>query len=412
MRNSTDHIGALDSELVHIIQDFLLLTPLSWPKETMTRFLSANAKGNLILPSVEYPKADYREKIEALSAYLTKLGTSDDPAIAFLRATAESYQQAYHILQGIGTQAVSEYSREIYGSPGDRLTGYARSNIDIAHYFIRVVEDYHCALDAMPECYSAVQLKRLLEKRIQSAFGADAIALTVDSGISARATAGPNYVKLRKGARFTENDLEQLFHHEVMIHTLTYLNGRKQPVLKSLGYNAPRTAATQEGLAVYAEYIHSSIELDRLKRQALRIVAIEMAEKGADFIELFRFFQSHGQNAEESYYSAMRIFRGGVPDGGIIFYKDNVYLRGLIEVGSFLKRAMHQGVIHDIALLFCGKLTTEDVVLLKPMVNDGIIIDPAHMPQWAKRSGELAAHLAINDLTERFRHPAEQWGAA
>ena len=229
------------------------------------------------------------------------------------------------------------------------------------------------------------------------------IDVTIDEDITARATAGPNYVKIRRGARYNDNDLQQLFHHEVMIHSLTYLNGRRQPVLKTLGYNAPRTTATQEGLAVFAEYISSSIELARLKRVALRIIAIDLAEQGADLRDLYLFFQKHGQTEEESYYSAMRIFRGGAASGGIIFYKDNVYLRGFIEVGAFLKRTMHEGLIHDIALLFCGKLTTSDVVKLKQAAEDGLIIDPPFIPHWAKASSELAAHLAINDLTEKFR---------
>lgn len=396
------HFIELDSELVTIIKNFLLLGPLSWPKESMQFFLKKYEKGNLTLPKIEYSRVDYSEKITVLSVYIQKLGSNDDPLITFLRNTAESYRQAYQILQGTGTKAVSEYSKALYGSPNDRLIGYKRSNLDIAEYFIRVVEYYRCAMDNTPAQYGATQFKRLLEKRIEDVFKKNIITVSVDDAISARATAGPNYVKIRKGARFSDNDLEQLFHHEVMIHTLTYINGCNQPILRTLGFNAPRTTATQEGLAVFAEYVNSTIELDRLKRIALRIIAIDMAERGADFIDLFKFFQQHGQNAEESYYSTMRIFRGGQPQGGIVFYKDNVYLRGLIEVSSFLKTAMHQGFIHDIALLFCGKLTTEDVLQLKPVAGQGGIIDPVYMPDWAKRSSELAAHLAINDLTERF----------
>ena len=397
-------IQSLDAELVSITDNFLLLSPLSWSKDAMQRFLKSAQKGNLTLPKIEYPTVDHSTKIEALTRYIKKLSASDDPVLMFLLRTAQSYLHAYHILQHPGTTAVTDYSRMLYGSPTDLLTGYKRTNLDVAKYFNRIVKKYHPSLDETPLIYSAAQFKRLIKKSIKNELGRDAaIDVTVDDAITARATAGSNYVKLRKGARFSENDLEQLFHHEVMIHTLTYMNGRNQPILKTLGQNAPRTTATQEGLAVFAEYINSSIELDRLKRIALRILAIDMAERGADFIDLFRFFQENGQNMEESYYSAMRIFRGGVPEGGIIFYKDNVYLRGLIEVGTFLKKAMHQGFIHDISLLFCGKLTTDDVLMLKPMYEQNLIVDPLHMPRWAQRSSELAAHLALNDLTEQFK---------
>lgn len=145
------------------------------------------------------------------------------------------------------------------------------------------------------------------------------------------------------------------------------------------------------------------MDLVRLNRIALRIIAINMAEEGADFIDLFKFYRKHGQNDEESYHSAMRIFRGGVGEGGIVFYKDNVYLKGLIQVSSFLKKSMHAGKIHDIELLFCGKLTTTDIKRLEPLFEADHIVNPAYLPDWATQNSQLAAHLAFNDLTERFK---------
>lgn len=404
MNKFDERLIALDSELVSIIKDFFLLPSLTWSKETMHDFLTNQEKGNTTLPKVTYAKIDNGDTLKKLSAFLDKLGKENSPAINFLRDTAQSYIYSGSIIKGVGTDDVSRFSKKLYGSPKDKISGYKRRNVDIARYLLRVVRDYQNLLTEDPLIYSADELAKLLLQRITTYIPADKspIAVTVDDQITARATAGPNYVKIRKGASFSQNDLNQLFHHEVMIHTLTYINGRSQPFLKTLGYNSPRTTATQEGLAVFAEYISLSIELVRMKRIALRIIAIDKAERGADFIDLFRYFIENGQNNEESYYSAMRIFRGGKPEGGIVFYKDNVYLKGLIEVGSFLKHAMHKGFVHDISLLFCGKLTTNDVLLLKPLYKSGHIVDPAYMPSWAKNSSELATHLALNDLAERF----------
>lgn len=400
-----EKISKLDEELVAIIKDFLILAPLSWPNEIMKTFLKNIESKNAILPEVSYPKIDYSLKINALQKFIKKIGNDTQPALGFLKDTAESYLDAYNILKGAGTQAVSEYSAKLYGSPQDNLPGYKRRNIDVARYFLRIVEDYDCSSVNDPKIYSAQDLKIILEKRVGQVIDPilDPIHITIDSHIAALATSGPNYVKIREGASFSEADLKQLFHHEVMIHTLTYINGRKQPVLKSLGYASPRTTATQEGLAVFSEYINKSIDLIRLKRIALRILAIDMAEKGANLLDLFKFYKNHGQNNEDSYYSSMRVFRGGTPKGGIIFYKDNVYLKGLIEIGAFLKHATHQGTIHDIALLFSGKLTTQDVIRLHPLIEEGYIPKPSYMPIWATKTSELAAHLAFNDLTERFK---------
>jgi uncharacterized protein (TIGR02421 family) len=400
-----EQITYLDRELVAIIQDFHILQPLSWPLETQQLFLAEAKKGNYILPEVTYAKQDCYDKIHVLRAYIKKLGKDDHPAVCFLRDTAESYLVAHYILQGIGTEAVSEYSAILYGSPKQKVGGYKRSNIDVAKYFLRVVDQYQATVRDEPLIYSAEEFRRLLQERVWEWIDPerDPVQITLDDKIAARAASGSNYVKIRRDARFSEVDLLQMLHHEVFTHTLTYINGRKQPVLSCMGYSSPRITATQEGLAVFAEYINLSIELVRLKRIALRIVALDMAGKGANLIDLYQFFKQNGQNAEESYYSAMRTFRGGFPKGGVVFYKDNVYIRGLIEVEGFLKQAMHLGLVHDIAILFAGKLTTGDVIRMNPLIEQGYIIPPSYMPKWASRSGELAAHLAFNDITERFK---------
>ncbi len=398
-------IAALDAQLVKIIADFRMLGALSWSISAQKTFLRSVKRGNPTLPKVDYQKVDVSDKIQQLKALLVQIGEDDHPAVSYVRDTAQSYLDASQILQGVGTSDVTEFSRKLYGSPSDLLPGYKRENVDVAKYFLRIVNQYRYTVTEDTQIYSDKGFCRTLQKRVNALIDPrqDPINITVDDGISARAAAGSNYVKIRKGARFSESDLEQLLHHEVLTHTLTSINGRKQPILRSMGYSAPRTTATQEGLAVFAEYANLSIELVRLKRIALRIVALDMAERGADMLDLFNFFRKEGQSEEESYYSSMRIFRGGTPKGGIIFYKDNVYLRGLIEVEAFLKRVMHAGNVHDIAILFAGKLTTSDVGMLHPLMEEGYIEEPTYIPQWARRSSELAAHLVINDLTERFK---------
>ena len=400
-----EQITYLDRELVAIIQDFHLLAPLSWPIEAQRVFLDAAKKGDMVLPEVSFEKQDCYDKIHILRSYIKKLGKDAHPAITFLRDTAESYLIAYYILQGAGTSAVTECSQMLYGSPGQKAGGYQRSNLQVAKYFLRVVDQYQRTVRDEPLIYGAQEFCQLLQTRVWEWIDPerDPISITVDERITARAASGPNYVKIRHDARFSEADVMQMLHHEVFTHTLTYINGRKQPVLSCMGYSSPRITATQEGLAVFGEYVNFSIELVRLKRIALRIVALDMASKGANLIELYQFFKKHGQNTEESYYSSMRTFRGGFPKGGIVFYKDNVYIRGLIEVEGFLKQAMHRGLVHDIALLFAGKLTTGDVISMTPLIELGYIIPPSYIPKWASRSGELAAHLAFNDITERFK---------
>jgi uncharacterized protein (TIGR02421 family) len=404
--NDIQKVAELDRELVAIMRGFLILGPLSWSVEVQREFLAGAAKNRLELPIITYAKIDYSTQIAALKNYIKKLGSDAHPAISFLRKNAESYLDAYYILQGAGTPAVSEFSKKLYGSPSDVLVGYNRKNISIAKYFLRVIKDFNIQNDKAEKQYTAAQFRDLMQAEVEKNIdiNIDPINISVDANVNARAAAGPDYVKLREGATFTDSDLEQLLNHEVMTHTLTYINGRNQPVLSCLGYSAPRVTAIQEGLATFSEYINFSIDLVRLRRIALRIIALQKAEQGADFIDIFRFFRKAGQNDEESYLSAMRIFRGGVAEGGVVFYKDNVYLKGLIEVEAFLKRAMHNGRLRDTDLLFSGKLTTEDVENFHQLNDaENYISLPKYLPRWMQKREALAAHLAFNDLTERFK---------
>ena len=99
----------------------------------------------------------------------------------------------------------------------------------------------------------------------------------LDPDLIAKAAAGATRIRLRHGAEFSDYDRRQLFHHEALVHSLTALNGREQPLLPSLALSSPRATETQEGLATFAEQITGSIDIGRMKRISLRIEAVAMA---------------------------------------------------------------------------------------------------------------------------------------
>jgi uncharacterized protein (TIGR02421 family) len=401
-----EYIADIDKQLTSIVSSFAILGPLSWPKSVQQQFLEGLPKGQFVFPDkIEYNKVDVTGVLEKLNALHKKIGSADHPALTFLKRNIESYILGYNILKGVGTTDVSKYSQELYGHPHDILPIYEKYTLDVAHYFLGIAESYNVSNKEETLIYSSEELRDIVQSRVPEIIDPkqDKINITIDNGLVARASAGPDYVKIRAGTRFSEGDVDQLLHHEVFTHTLTYINGSKQSLLRSLGYSAPRTTGTQEGLATFSEYINGAFDLTRLKRIALRIIALDLAVNGADIVDLFNFFQRHGQNSEDSYLSAMRILRGGHPKGGIVFFKDNVYLRGLIEVESFFKTAMHEGRLYDMAILFTGKLTTEDVKILHPLTDEGWVDAPKYLPKWIRHPEKLAATLAFNDLTGKFR---------
>jgi hypothetical protein len=151
-----------------------------------------------------------------------------------------------------------------------------------------------------------------------------------------------------------------------------------------------------------------------------------MALSGADFIEIFKMFLEEGQSEEESAQSAARIFRGGDPNGGIAFTKDSTYITGLIEVSTFLRVAIRDGRPDLIPLLFAGRMTLGDAVVLAPLMAQGIVHGPRYIPTWAEDLRRLSAtltywaftsfidlrHITLNAAIELDENPIENSPAA
>ena len=187
------------------------------------------------------------------------------------------------------------------------------------------------------------------------------------------------------------------------MHSLTALNGRAQPLLPSLAMSSPRITATQEGLAVLAEQITGSIDIERMKRNSLRTEAIAMAMEGADFLQVFGYFRDAGQEAAESFSSAQRVFRGVPVAGGAAFAKDTVYLRGLVEVHTFFRHALRDGHLRQCRRLFAGKMTLGDVRAFEPLFESGALLPPRWLPDWVARANGLAGLLAFSLFANRIR---------
>ena len=105
----------------------------------------------------------------------------------------------------------------------------------------------------------------------------------------------------------------------------------------------------------FSELITGAIDIDRMERIALRVIGIDMALGGADFIEVFRYFLEAGQPEKESFNSAMRVFRGAPVSGGSAFTKDVVYVHGLMEVHTFFRWALSKQRMELCQYFFAGR---------------------------------------------------------
>ncbi len=118
-----------------------------------------------------------------------------------------------------------------------------------------------------------------------------------------------------------------------------------------------------------------AIELDRLRRLADRVFAIQMAVEGADFLDVYRWFLERVGDTDPAFENARRVFRGGLVTGGAPFTKDVVYLLGLLQVTNFVRASFAAGRADCLSLLFCGKLDLLDIPALCQLYALGLCRD-------------------------------------
>jgi uncharacterized protein (TIGR02421 family) len=399
-----EHYAALDKRLLAAVRGIHILATVSWPASLEDRMIEEYGRGQYTLPDVSYKTPDLSDVRKELAAIESEAGDGD-PMGEYLRRTAESWRIAAEMLEAVGTAGVTAPSIQLYGRPGDAIPGSDRSNLDAAHYFVELSDELGADLqdDDIAANIPAETLRADLSKVLDDFFGAGTIAVEVDNDLTAKAAAGATRIRLRGGTRFTQYDRHQLLNHEAFVHSLTALNGRAQPVLASLARTSPRVTATQEGLAVFAELMSGAIDIARLKRISLRILAIDMALNGADFVEVYRFFNRCGQSVGDSFHSAQRVFRGVPLTGGAAFAKDNVYLSGLLDVHTFFRWALKERRMDLLRYLFAGKLTLHDVMSLEPHFATGAIVPPRWLPPWMQHVHGLAGKLAFSLFINRIR---------
>ncbi|HEY6985709.1 MAG TPA: flavohemoglobin expression-modulating QEGLA motif protein [Rhodanobacteraceae bacterium] len=399
-----DIYSDLDKRLVAATRGIRLLQSVSWPASVEMDFVAAWKAGTAQLPEITYPKFDFAETREALTG-ISIAAEPGHPLGDYIRRTAQSWRIATELLDAIGTTAVTEHSARLFGRPSDLVPGAKLTNVDAARHFIAIADEFISAavLGDTAESIPADQLRVDLQQRLDAFFGAGLVHVETDPDLIAKAAAGATRIRLRSATNFSSYDRQQLIEHEAFVHSLTALNGREQPHLKSLARSSPRITATQEGLAVFAELMSGSIDIERMKRISLRIIAIDMALGGADFIEVFRFFLDAGQSETDSFASAQRVFRGAPLGGGTAFTKDTVYLHGLLSVHTFFRWALKHRRLEVCRNLFAGKLALHDVLSLQPFFDNGYIAQPRFLPPWVQHANGLAGMLAFSLFANQIR---------
>ncbi len=195
-----------------------------------------------------------------------------------------------------------------------------------------------------------------------------------------------------KSTKITSARINALLQHEIGTHSVTYHNGRAQP-LKLLYSGLPGYEQLQEGLAVFAEYLAGGLNFNRLRILAARVIAVRRLTLGSTFAEVFNeLLNVHKFTERTAFNIAMRVFRGG----GLT--KDAVYLRGLVEVLNYLRGG------GDIETLFVGKMGPEHVSIIRELQWREVLrpapLTPRYMtfPETAERLQRVRENGSILDL--------------
>jgi uncharacterized protein (TIGR02421 family) len=239
------------------------------------------------------------------------------------------------------------------------------------------------------------EVAAFIEEAVKDHFGDSAPEVLLVDELSANAVASTSRIKIRRDAKFTAKDSAQLLNHEAFIHVATGLNGRAQTDIPILAIGHPGTTRTQEGLAVYSEYVSGTLGMDRLRRLADRILAVQMVIDGADFIELYRWFLERSADPEQAFESTRRIFRGAPMTGGAPFTKDCAYLSGYLQVATFIRAAFRAGRADTIGLLFAGKIDLFASPALGELRRQGLVRPAQFAPPWATDPGWILSHLTL-----------------
>ncbi|MEM9455463.1 MAG: flavohemoglobin expression-modulating QEGLA motif protein [Myxococcota bacterium] len=375
-----------------------ILKVIAWPREVRERFF---ARGQDALPRVEYRRYDPTTELECC-ARACELAPHDPVVGPWLRRQAQALRLSARMLGAMGTPKFSRHSQALYGRPSEPFPHTERTPLELARRLVQTMQRLSGSVPEPPAPnLSAQAVAAEITAAVRGHFGSQAPRVEVVPTLAARASAAPSKIRLRRGVRFSDLDVRQLIQHEAFVHVATALNGRRQIKVPILAQGHAGTTRTQEGLAVFAELVSGALDPRRLLRLAHRVIAVQMALDGADFLEVYHYYLDHSPNEIEAFESTARIFRGGVVKGGAPFTKDMVYLDGLCRVHVFVRAAVDTGRVDCLELLFMGKLDLQDVPALVELRRQGMCRAPRFVPPWVSDPRRLVAYFALTDVIGR-----------
>lgn len=402
-------VRELSDRLVEAQRPIRILDAIHWDASVQEGFFAAGARE---LPQVgqayyegrplSFDPADKRAEFQELHQDIQRRLGQFSPVGAIMRRMCREYELVVRMLEVRGKPEFSRISREMFGSANDVFHAGDPTIADLADNLMEALGNINSGayLQPEPKDIPAEQVVVILQDKLHQAFP-DQVTVQLSDGIVADAAAGADYLKIRTDAMFSQRDVRLLEVHEGWVHLGTTLNGKAQPVCTFLSKGPPSSTITQEGLAMIMEVFAFVSHPERVRRITNRIRGIAMAENGADFLDVYRYFLSEGASEQESFTGAARVFRGSTPGGGP-FTKDISYSKGFVLIYNYIRLAVRRGMLDRIPLLFCGKTTLEDMRTLAGLVEEGLVVPPKFLPPQFADLNALTAWMCFANFLNRL----------
>lgn len=405
-------IRNLSDQIVSAQTPIRILNALKWPIEVKEQFFKEKCKE---MPQIDHtvyqlnaldfdPVAKTNEFYSIEREVRRRLGQFSGIGNIMLRMCRE-YREVIRLLQARGTEEFPKISQELYGSAQDAFYAGAPNLRDLAQLVTQTLEKSKLEPDVLDEkTFTSEEAVPYLGQKLNEYFQTpnDPFRVKLSDNIIADASAGAEWIKLRNNATFTARELRVLEVHEGWVHMATTLNGLAQPVCTFLSKGPPSSTINQEGLAIIMEIFTFASSPKRVLTLTHRVTAVDMVEQGADFMDVFRFYREAGFNETNSYYAAVRVFRGCLPNQGP-FTKDLSYSKGFMLIYNYIRLAIQNGLAHYIPLLFLGKTTLEDLSVLSDLIKENIVTPPKYLPPQFKDLAGLISWMTYSLFLNRLR---------
>lgn len=343
-------------ELVKKIELLSYVNPINIEEEKKKFFASKY----LTDPNFKYPKRDF-DKFKLHREFFTL--PIEDIQDKRLRALYEeiiySYSGLIQCIETIGEGKKFYFnSLHSFGTPTEQDVENAK--------FILHFEDEDNNLEIFRSKYTPKEAEAIFRKYAKQYDFSFNIKYSKTMGAIAMVLNNIQTLVINENHTFSENEMGVLTNHEIGVHMVTTMNGLLHK-LKIFSHGFPNNVETQEGLAVFSEYMSGNLTIKRLKELAYRVIAVDSLAKGYSFSKTFRLLHNtYDLDRETAFYITMRAHRGGG------FTKDYLYLSGLKKVYNYYKSKK------DLGLLLTGKVSLEFVDYIEYMTKNNYAVLPKH----------------------------------